>query len=65
MNNREKIGVWTYDCFGFTRCSLCGWQHDMPGYASYHCPSCGASMTTAEGWDKFSREVIFNGDDVS
>lgn len=65
MNNKDKIGVWNYDCFGFTRCSLCGWECDMPGYTSYYCPSCGASMTTADGWNEFSHKVIFNGDDVS
>ena len=39
--------------------------YDLPGFVEFHCPSCGASMTTAEGWDNFSREVVFNGDDVS
>ena len=65
MNNKEKIGVWNYDCFGFTRCSLCGWEYDLPGFVGFHCPSCGASMTTAEGWDKFYRNIILKGDDVS
>ena len=65
MNNKEKIGVWNYDSFGFTRCSLCGWEHSIPGFTAIHCPSCGAYMIPAKGWDKFSREVVFNGDDVS
>lgn len=65
MNNKEKIGVWYYDCFGFTRCSLCGWEHDMPGYVNFHCPSCGASMTTAEGWDDFFQKITTNGIDAS
>lgn len=65
MNNKKKIGVWNYDCFGFTRCSLCGWEYDMPGYTAYHCPSCGASMKTAEGWDDFFRKIATDGIDAS